>query len=1239
MKRPKPPRAERRVPKATGAPPVPDPSELEASAAGSALSEVGAWWVSAQVADHLFRSIGERDRRTGDPLPGSLQDLLAGLRETGASGRRPFPKDVLAEAADVAEEVVADLLHQHRTRVVRDHVQLPFPSLREVDGRSLAWLARQPGRNVREKLSGRTRALGVRRSPSADTAENRLVRAFAASFVRRGRERLEFRDAYDSGGADDERAEKLSGALRVCDERMRRSELAEVPARVPTRVNNVLLSDPRYARVFRAWRRLREADDGLPEAWTATPHRVALALFWSLAADLLSRSGVLLWDRPAFVATVGGFVPLSKAGPTRVDLLLEEDERAGPRRLRLELADGYVLGELATLEGRGRLTPGPPERLCYQLRLHAAPEEPRRGAPLEVEGVGEAPADLEGLRFLADRLAERVLSTARAWRPPRPCAHAPRWPAAGPIGIELADTHVSVDAGEHVAVVTRGWTCAWGLAGGTAEAWLDGRADRMVEAGGEGTRVFALGDALQPDEAETAGLLALVARRVADALVLELPVGSRLAYTLPDAGEAFSQRTLRVALDAAFGDAKPVWRSVAAAVDWQAQPSCPVRSGDQVLVVDVEFTGACPTLLVAKHDGKLAHELPASQGIYWERKPAFADDDARDGLGWRSVLDGYAEELVRRALRGADPSPDWVRTLAECVVRTGVIAALVEQGGTRQVGIDEGLLELQHDPRWFGNAVDNWLRRLAEALSDVREALPHVTTYVLLVGGPAALAGFSTHGAPQLAHQLGMRVECAPAQAMAAGARACRARIDASLPVWKEWLPDLWLEVVRDGHYAELALLDKDTLVDPFLGGEQKFEVPELLTLAAGKPWYSFPLILGRKDHRPLAWEARVVSPTFPLAADVRVRLRLSYAYGMESTYALALEPLGEAPFERLHARWSRVGEDRGASIVDDAPTFVAQQWSPEKVRGLAEVVQGVASGRLRRDPNFRRFVFAVTRDCWAQGRSVANAVDPVKAQAGWLVTAFSGGYTPSALDLAELPVAFEALCQLHEDAPADVRQQALALDKLAGDDPHAFARTAPLLVGLVGDGQGERRAVLDRLVLRSRRAAGAYNLALGRRVAGALGAALMRHPGLIGAISPDDGSFLIEFGRRSLMSLQRQVPLMASGDELDRARKMFAGPYREWTELLLMLLPLRAGPAGGALRRGSAGADGLGKAVRQIDARFVRMGIDARWRIRLGVQIPEALRRMSPAAYTLCSYLSESGAENLAEVTGAVAE
>ncbi len=130
-------------------PPFSGLDTIEAVAASEIPSLEGSWWISHQVSEHIFSIVTRRDPRTGDSLPQSLIDLLEGLSTISNIGLRPFPHDRLFVAAQFSSEPMARLLDHHRHRIIRTHEQLPFHSIREVDARSLTWLARQPGRNIR----------------------------------------------------------------------------------------------------------------------------------------------------------------------------------------------------------------------------------------------------------------------------------------------------------------------------------------------------------------------------------------------------------------------------------------------------------------------------------------------------------------------------------------------------------------------------------------------------------------------------------------------------------------------------------------------------------------------------------------------------------------------------------------------------------------------------------------------------------------------------------------------------------------------------------------------------------------------------------------------------------------------------------------------------------------------------------------------------------------------------------
>jgi len=141
--------------KAIQPPPFPSFEELDALAASNTSSVASAWWITHQMTEHVFSTIAHGDPRTGAPLPRPLTEILRDIRSVTASGSRPFPHDCLLHAAEFSSDSLDHLLGRYRTRIVRSHEQLPFHQLREVDNRSMAWLARQSGRNIREKRKRR----------------------------------------------------------------------------------------------------------------------------------------------------------------------------------------------------------------------------------------------------------------------------------------------------------------------------------------------------------------------------------------------------------------------------------------------------------------------------------------------------------------------------------------------------------------------------------------------------------------------------------------------------------------------------------------------------------------------------------------------------------------------------------------------------------------------------------------------------------------------------------------------------------------------------------------------------------------------------------------------------------------------------------------------------------------------------------------------------------------------------
>lgn len=1179
-----------------GVPPIASLELLEAAAAASHATPVGAWWTSLQATEHVFAAPTQRDPRTGEPVAQSLRDFLLALDVELAGAQQPLPVDMLFQTIELAGGPLAHIVERHRTRIVRGHERIALHRVREMDAKSVSWIARQPGRTVREKLAGQKTVLGVVRRFTADTPENRVAIALASRLAPRVGARIAAaRDdrLYDARAIDLARLAVLEDVYAACTERLRRSDLADVPSATLVRANNALLADPMYSRVWRAYRRLRAYEEKLAAAWPSLPGRIGGALLSCLAARLTGAGIVrpidtVIRSSPGDGARVCGLEPLLPGGPEALAastpwafvLQVASPSTAEARAIRLRLAGDGIDAELVRFEGNGLLKAAPTIPVRYVITKSSDRLEPRRGLSLNVatqaRGGGRTwagRADVAGFAELADRIAADLRERTRARVPPPHARGSDACTAAEPrrIGLDLAGPPVRIaGAGEIKEASTATWVGNIMLGADHSE-WLQGDSQRTVPLATEQLALHSLTAVLAPDADDDQGLQRRVAHEICHRLATELGVApdDRLAYGLPDGASDAAQETLRATMRSAFSHALPVWRSVAAAIGWQTSsgagaPSfadADVRPGDTTIVLDAESPVLGRALLVARHDGRLATELPATRGLFWERRPPPPPGERDELLGGDAVLRQYARALLDDVLPRRKSRDEERRTaLADALTRTGIMQRVLSPGMPPRVPLDaEGtrLLELRHDPDTWGLVLAAWERGIVQAVPELvdlaREVSPHGRVHLVLAGRPFIDAAAGIRRAVDgMKRSRPDRVVVLGPTAVAAGATACLDRLAAGLITWSEWLPDLHLEVIRDGLFGEVPLMSERRIDNPLLGEENETAVSTPLVLDAGHPWFDFPIVSGRTTRVPLASEARLLDRNFPLAAPVEVKLSVRYRYGLDRSYELWFSPADptSAPLRRQAASWREPApSDKRSPSATAVPTFAAgyraQVTTPELVDAQRRAIDqiGIASPR---------------------GSSTPGTPDP------------------------------------HRDAV-----------RALGD--------------LIGDGRGELAEGLDYLLQLLRDVTVTrFDARVASYTTRALTAALWRHPDLVQTIAdlgPDKIVWLTHVARRTLANLLNRVPrAIVDRWERERLRKVYGNPFLTACELLLALLRVRDRPGLGLLQAGSLLAEQMARSARLLDGMFTRAGVPLRSGIPVvsGGQPPSDLRLVSSNVWLL---------------------
>lgn len=223
---------------------------------------------------------------------------------------------------------------------------------------------------------------------------------------------------------------------------------------------------------------------------------------------------------------------------------------------------------------------------------------------------------------------------------------------------------------------------------------------------------------------------------------------------------------------------------------------------------------------------------------------------------------------------------------------------------------------------------------------------------------------------------------------VAGGAKVHQLQLAADdIPIWRDHIPELSIKAHVGGRYQQFYLVNKHTTIRPIRGLAVEIPVVERFTLPAGRAHYQFPLYQG-SDANDLGFEARLDSPSFPLAVDTSCRLTLTYTYGADEPYRLVLTAIDNS-LPPIHVKWRPKSDepitDAPAPGYPAAMTWDELQHQYDATRGqetdyldwairqserhlvtlaaLADLRQGVVKTDWKTNPKGMRFLFIEQND------------------------------------------------------------------------------------------------------------------------------------------------------------------------------------------------------------------------------------------------------------------------------------
>jgi len=854
-------------------------------------------------------------------------------------------KDRIYRIVAHTKEAVLAIMEHTRDKILREHAMLPIHAAREVDSNSVQWLSRQPGRTLREKLSGKPYMKAVRRRSSVDTAENRLLRAFLFRLEQILIERQNVLSA-----ATEETCEELLVSLQRW---LRTEDAAEIGAWGNLPPNNTLLQDKRYRKVWDGWLWLQAIDEQITGDSKRVHRDILSVIYWN-TLSLLSHSGRfrtvqqpvgLDYDNfaispelpvrgylfPAcdtkiqgkikfikpdksfgFITSDDGrdlyFNPYNLSRKLDINSLSAGDEvsfvigsnRQGECADDITLPAGIIPVDSNLTGDKWKIQVGG-EKYLLQIVSDNLVIEQAQGAKKKVK------IEPATLKEIPKTILSLVTDFPFEYSDPTDNQYAPIPMDSSVVDLCSIRPTFTNNTGSQAHLPFRLLLQHWPLNVNGGVVLDCGYAKSIVlHSDIETVSIRSLfSHSLTLPDATKSSASMFFTKKLSDYIKAD-----KLTYLVPDWGNDFDLEGVRKSVNFYFDESTPLPKSIAAIFAWQSKKFAQdrVRENDFVLVVDSFDGGISITPVQAKYQNELKTRLPETQGMSWERHPAVIVSN-------RSIHTAIARNLDRNGCQTSEE--------------------LLHLFGFDGLSNDSGALSFVKEDHWYhlpGSIREALTQNidLNILLNDAISNCVNSTNRGCRGVGVFILPMDNTIRKPEHLDRNYRWIEETLSPVM--GGRTLnkwQEEVD-DIALWRDHLPELSIRIVRDGHFENFYLV-KDATVTPQRGRTVNIPVEESFTLPAGQTHYSFPLQQG-EGNKELQFVAYLKSPAFPLKKATACKLKMTYTYGADDPYELKFIPfdLAGAGFKSIRVEWRSASEGETADLENlPVPDFPARKsWS-----------------------------------------------------------------------------------------------------------------------------------------------------------------------------------------------------------------------------------------------------------------------------------------------------------------------
>jgi len=333
-------------------------------------------------------------------------------------------------------------------------------------------------------------------------------------------------------------------------------------------------------------------------------------------------------------------------------------------------------------------------------------------------------------------------------------------------------------------------------------------------------------------------------------------------YSSLEALDSDSQKMLSSIYDSNFNKSYPIWRSILATYSTKSSDKKWLETKDKFYVLDLNIE--IPTINTIEKERNTNRHHPVM----------ILEENENEELKELS-LKAYLKEYLEKYLNVYSIEMDEVEK--NFLISSGKVYETIFK--RKRYLINNMNFYLERDQRILTNIgnkfYSNAQKFVSKFLTDKRKKILIISDYL---GEKYSINGID--------------VKVIKEKELSLGKDEIIEKIKNNKKIWNEYLPNLTLETVKDGHFYNLDLIKENEDIEIIFGKAQVININEDLVLPKDMGVIKFPLYSQDSNNKKLYF-LEIKSELFPLKENLVVNLELIYSYGSKDPYKIKLKTNG----------------------------------------------------------------------------------------------------------------------------------------------------------------------------------------------------------------------------------------------------------------------------------------------------------------------------------------------------------